>query len=667
MRLRKLSLTNFCQHRNSTIEFADGINLIVGPNGSGKSNLLRAIQFAFTGVLDKRTKASAITIGCEDSHASVVLDFEWQNRVFRISRNLHNLGAYISDVGHDEIVAQGVTEVNSWLRTHTGFSNETIDYFLIPQGCVDEFLSKTGNGRLELFLRYISELIVFEKIWEKLGEVIDRIEFEVIPGLPFGAKVARKRQWLLNKLERKKAYLEKIIPQLEKELQNSIEDQEYHQAQRTINNHKVKILQIDLELSQLQKELDANKIIAKQLTALCGTVVEIDQKLNSVVSQLAIVKNNLQRFISQKQQIISEFRSRKPPRKLTFKNISDLAQTIAYYRGLIQHLRECVKSYCPLCGQSLDAATRLKRMSELESAVKELELEKGAWERKVLREKIAELQKIKTDFLQIQQLEEKQKELEEARRTLQNHEKKQSDIALRISHLSREKEQLQSQIRELQHKIEGKTPITTERRRDLEKRLSNTKVSLGHKISKIIRLSAALATFSHLVKQRKEIRKGNRIKEKIKLTLSGIRAQFHRSVIPKMILTNVFQQLINDINSYLGLVGASFAVEEINEDYDFVIHQGGIQFVDKYLSGGQRIVLSLMLRVAMLIRLFRASKVLIIDEPTVYLDDTVRDGLCEVLESIRDIFYNQNLQLILVTHDYRLGKIADKVISIPGV
>ena len=42
----KLKLNNFKSYKNQTINFDEGISVIVGENGAGKSTILEAISFA---------------------------------------------------------------------------------------------------------------------------------------------------------------------------------------------------------------------------------------------------------------------------------------------------------------------------------------------------------------------------------------------------------------------------------------------------------------------------------------------------------------------------------------------------------------------------------------------------------------------------------------------
>lgn len=42
--LKKITLKNFMSHKNSVLEFSEGLNVITGPNNSGKSAVISAIQ-----------------------------------------------------------------------------------------------------------------------------------------------------------------------------------------------------------------------------------------------------------------------------------------------------------------------------------------------------------------------------------------------------------------------------------------------------------------------------------------------------------------------------------------------------------------------------------------------------------------------------------------------
>ncbi|MFI5386758.1 MAG: AAA family ATPase [Fimbriimonadales bacterium] len=86
MKLLRLRLENFRQHRDTDISFDDGMTAIVGVNGSGKTTILEAMTFALYGV-QRKTKESIRFYWAEPrAKVRVTLDFEFEGRSFRLER-----------------------------------------------------------------------------------------------------------------------------------------------------------------------------------------------------------------------------------------------------------------------------------------------------------------------------------------------------------------------------------------------------------------------------------------------------------------------------------------------------------------------------------------------------------------------------------------------------
>ena len=45
VKIKKLDLINFQSHKFTSLELADGLNVIVGPSDNGKTSILRAIRW----------------------------------------------------------------------------------------------------------------------------------------------------------------------------------------------------------------------------------------------------------------------------------------------------------------------------------------------------------------------------------------------------------------------------------------------------------------------------------------------------------------------------------------------------------------------------------------------------------------------------------------------
>lgn len=92
MKLARVRLENFRAHRDTTIDFEDGITAIVGSNESGKSTVLEAIEYALFGTKAIRGKVGSIRshvfAGQEKSPgtACVTLDFERDDSYWQVVR-----------------------------------------------------------------------------------------------------------------------------------------------------------------------------------------------------------------------------------------------------------------------------------------------------------------------------------------------------------------------------------------------------------------------------------------------------------------------------------------------------------------------------------------------------------------------------------------------------
>ena len=113
MKLLRLKLENFRQHRDSDIRFAEGMTAIVGANGTGKTTLLEAITFALYGV-QRQTKDSLLFFWAEQrSRMRVQLEFQFEGRSYRLERTLAN--ASLIDVTAEPAIvkATGLKEVKA--------------------------------------------------------------------------------------------------------------------------------------------------------------------------------------------------------------------------------------------------------------------------------------------------------------------------------------------------------------------------------------------------------------------------------------------------------------------------------------------------------------------------------------------------------------------------
>ena len=75
MKITTLKLNNYRNHKETLVEFSDGINMISGQNGQGKTNLAESIVVASTTKSPRTSKENDLIL-CSENMASVEMDVE---------------------------------------------------------------------------------------------------------------------------------------------------------------------------------------------------------------------------------------------------------------------------------------------------------------------------------------------------------------------------------------------------------------------------------------------------------------------------------------------------------------------------------------------------------------------------------------------------------------
>jgi len=144
--------------------------------------------------------------------------------------------------------------------------------------------------------------------------------------------------------------------------------------------------------------------------------------------------------------------------------------------------------------------------------------------------------------------------------------------------------------------------------------------------------------------------------------LERIRNAYGKDGIQKLIRARAKRAIEVYTREYLNKFNLDYSDVRLNEDYEvIVIGPSGDQSVDA-ISGGERVALAIALRMA-IARVIAGDKigVMIMDEPTVFLDEERRKELIEILKRGFREEARVVPQLIVVSHDRELEDAADTV------
>lgn len=165
------------------------------------------------------------------------------------------------------------------------------------------------------------------------------------------------------------------------------------------------------------------------------------------------------------------------------------------------------------------------------------------------------------------------------------------------------------------------------------------------------RLEADLNKIQDDISKLHSIRKAHVVMEKL------IPA-FRRDGLPKLIRVRS-SQFITDMTTEL-MTHFNLSVEgvKVTEDLDIEVYQNGSVKDLQQLSGGERTAVAIALRMAMAKYLLSSISVMLMDEPTNFLDEERRNDLKEIITySLRDEGIIP--QLIVITHHSELNSAAD--------
>ena len=172
MRLVKARFKNWCQHRDLTVDFTDGLNAIRGPNGSGKSNILTGIVFGLTGDFSRNPGIKVDNIyqlANEKDRAGVILDLVHGPTKLTIERNLRPNSQKLVIAGAEHPITKA-DEINAKVQELLGVNERLLlDYVFVDQWKIFAFVDQSPGVRAKAFGELFNATKA-DAIWKTLGE-----------------------------------------------------------------------------------------------------------------------------------------------------------------------------------------------------------------------------------------------------------------------------------------------------------------------------------------------------------------------------------------------------------------------------------------------------------------------------------------------------------------
>jgi exonuclease SbcC len=190
----------------------------------------------------------------------------------------------------------------------------------------------------------------------------------------------------------------------------------------------------------------------------------------------------------------------------------------------------------------------------------------------------------------------------------------------------------------------------------LERKAASLHSTIEYKKRRILELRNEIKTLEVLQNECRSLKD-------FKVFLEKIRFVFHKDALQKELRKRV-RPLIEEYTREVFLsFNLPYSDLTLTDDYSITVHGvNGEESVDM-LSGGERIAAALALRVGLSRALAgQRLELLILDEPTIHLDQPRRRELVEIVRNLSII-----PQSIVVTHDKEFEEAADRVIEVEKV
>lgn len=294
MRLKQLEMRNFRQHKNSQIEFRDGLTAVIGPNGAGKTTILEAVAWALYGTPALRGKNDTVRCYAATGADPVVvrLGFSLGGQSYTVERRIRSdaqqATLYMGD--RDTAIHAGPRAVDAAVRRLL-----RMDY--------REFFSSFFTGQKDLaFLAEldtakraatISHMLGFERLTRAYTRAVERRRDldATLRGLAEGlgdpeelkARVSGAQQ-ALSAAQDARAAAEARLKAADARLQALQPTKQTSEARAELHRtltEELRNLQTELAAlrdaeSRLQKEADELAAAAKRLTELLPAAEEFE-------------------------------------------------------------------------------------------------------------------------------------------------------------------------------------------------------------------------------------------------------------------------------------------------------------------------------------------------------------------------------------------------------
>lgn len=672
MRLSYLHLQNICQFAEFSYSFSPGITTVLGANGAGKSNLMNVGilggLFGDWKLIGRKVSQICSWDGFEGQPAQIDLELILRGEEVRISRTIAGKNTEHRLWYKGEEIS-GASQVLSCLEELGIYPNFFVEVCYCPQGAASWYF-QTSPQEHRRRLDQVLGLAEAEYIRKQLKEGAIQIKRK-IPSFLDPEQIRQS----LNSCEQAISEVTTQLSQLPT-VQGKIA--EYNKIVGEIGEIKGKLSQVQAvrKLAEIEKKREQ---IADRLRWVEQIILQYKDKLGTPAVTLEKDLSLWRSLVLEASKQIAQLESNnvntnRLPRLLKLHGA--VAGRLRLLKRIIENPHECptckYKSFSifntPINKAQYRKYQRInKRLIE---QIFRLAMQEGAR----IQEEQAEQEQFQAQLARIEEFERKYGDFKKLERLIKRshfyqfrlpvirHQLQESLNSLSAGRTVAETQQVQFTEEELRRQLQEKTQLAEKLRQeaDRERKVINRREFLQGQLKSLQEQKKGIE--QSLAKALKLQQKSQHLgvwQERLETLAELFSPQHLPSYYRERKLLSVIRyanEMLEEMNVTWRVVGA--------ESYWEIKDQRGHLFPASFLSGGQRVLLIMALKFAMM-RLFpQRSGLLILDEPFDGLDEENLQALLQQFEQVKSWVGEHGFQLIMSTHHHLVSQLGDHCLVI---
>ncbi len=709
--ITRVNLSNWMSHKNTEVSFNKGKILIFGKNGSGKTSIIEGILYGLFGSITdsyrsiaKTNKKDFIRDGAKS--ANIEVEFIVQNRKVNIKRNIYagNKGEESSLYIDDKLKTRNNDEISKEVEKMLGIQR---DIFLKVLYGAQDGIYKILNLRPKELKTYLDTIFGIEQHQTRIDRItimMKAIDKEIKENMAVLIEIKKRYQQRLMNIEEELKVLKEKLDKYEKILKDREQreialKQKLPEISKKYNEHKKYKTEYDInkgtiaqlrdEIKRLEDELKTYNIdLDKEQIRI--KLEEIGQKLKEIEEKKRINDNlkDQKRDIELKiQEMIGQIKIMEEKNKDINYRIENYKQEINKQRQKIDLLNKTILGI-PL----IILAILLFNIGILSILFVIILAYIINYVKTNMEKTLNNMEKELKELNQL--LEDNKKNINSLNTSIEDHRQKVEEINNIINQKLDDEELLkneQQQLIEIERKLDRKKEIEAKVDKYKEE-LKNKEAYLTALLQELERLKNIDQEFLNVNSELSSLRSSI---ENIIVTIEQIKSSINARIRDKKELLPYLEELeqgeknlelkralwkdLDEINSkmkdlmvksrarlidvlnmnlekywnslYYGKIYGDPKIVVNEEGYELTIKTGDkLVSVDR-MSGGEKTVYALAMRLGILDIISKKLRVIILDEPTHNLDDLSIDNL---IDNINKLAMESIDQFIIITHDDRL-------------